>query len=172
MVDLFNKLLLLLHLVHTPLLSVIKVALVGDAHLALHPVELANLLDMVSFDLSQLLGSLLQLRQVGLLHILRDCLLALALLGAHLLAGLLEFHLAPLQVAVDGVAQDCDLAVELFVFPVVEFGLEAVSLCACQLLQLVIDLLQHVLDLFCSVHPNGRQSTCPIGVAQRIPVAL
>ena len=80
----------------------VELALLGKFYLALHAVELADLLKMVSFDLSESDGTLIESSQIGLQHVLGDVLLALrdAFLD-HLLAGLLKFLLTGFEIAVD-----------------------------------------------------------------------
>jgi len=96
---------------------------------------------VVSFNLSELLGSLFEPAEVGQLHVLGNVLLALLVaLERHLLPRLLELHLAPLKVAVDAGAQDGDLAVQLIILPLIELGLESIDLGGFQLLQLLVYL--------------------------------
>ena len=134
----------------------IKLRGIRYANLTSDAIQLANLADMIPLDLSEPLGSIFQPCEVRLLHVLSDGLVRLTgRLQGHLLSCLLEFELAPLQVRVDCVAEDCNLRVQLFVLSVIELRLKPVSLGSVKLAQLLIYLQQHVLDLLCSVNPNG-----------------
>lgn len=110
---------------------------------------------MVPLDLPQSLSCVFELGQVGLLHVVCDGLLTLTLSSGHLLPSLLKFHFAPFEVAVDGVAEDRDLAVQLFVLSVIKLWLEPVSLRCLELIQLVVNLLKHVLHLLSGINPDG-----------------
>lgn len=90
-----------------------------------------------------------------MLDVFTDRLLAcLATLKSHLLPSLLEFHIAPLKVAVDRVAEDSDLRVQLIVFSLIKLWFEAIRLCCLQLTQLLVDLLEHVFNLLGRVDPD------------------
>ena len=86
---------------------------------------------MIFFNLSETFCSVFELYQVRLLHIISyRCVTRVDLASnRHLLARLLKLHLTPLNVIVDGIAEDSDLGVELIVLLIVELRLEPVGFC-------------------------------------------
>ena len=151
--DLLYNLLLL----HPLIVLFVEIASFGQSDLTFDAIELSYFMNVVAFNLPEPLRRILELAQVSLLHVLADSLLArLTAKLCHLLPGLFEFHIAPLQIAVDGVSGYGDLGVELIVLPLIELRLEAVGFRRLEFVQLLINLKEHVLNLLSSIDPERR----------------